>query len=99
MRGNGLKLGTLGDRATSKSTLCHGEKRPNPSNPKGLGVNQDSPCVPYGRGKVLLKDRARKMEEPRDRDKKAAAAAGRREESKGRAGGEEGEKRNNCGGA
>jgi len=38
------------------------------------------------------------MEEPRDRGKKAAAAVGRREESKGRAGGEEGEKRNNYGG-
>ena len=68
--------------------MRHGEKRPNPSNPKGLGVNQDSPCVPYGRGKVLLKDRAKKMEKPRDRGKKAVAAAvGRREEKKGRVGG------------
>jgi len=62
------------------STLCHGERRPNPSNPKGLGVNQDSPRVPHGRGKVLLKDRAKKMEETRDRGKRVAAAAGRREE-------------------
>ena len=61
------------------STLCHGEKRPNPSNPKGLGVNQDSPCVPHGRGEVLLEDRAKKMEEPRDQGKKAAAAAVRGE--------------------
>ena len=79
------------------STLHLGEKRPNPSNPKGLGVNQDSPRVPHGRGKVLLKDRAKKMEEPRDGGKKAAAAAGRREERKGRAGGKEREKRNNHG--
>jgi len=67
--------------------LRHGEEGPNPRKPKGLGVNQEPPCIPHGRGKVLLKDRVKKMEEPRDRGKKAAAAAGRREEKKGRAGG------------
>jgi len=62
------------------STLRHGEKRPNPSNPKGIRVNQDSPHIPHGRGKVLLKDRAEKMEETKDRGKRVAAAAGRGEE-------------------
>jgi len=71
------------------STLHLGEKRPNPSNPKGLGVNQDSPRVPHDRGKVLRKDRAKKMKEPRDRAKRAAAAAARREEKKGSGGWEE----------
>jgi len=67
--------------------LLHGEKWTNPSKPTGLGVNQEPPRVPHGRGKVLLKDRAKKMEGPRDRGKGSAVAAGRREERKGRAGG------------
>ena len=78
--------------------MLHREKRPNPSKPTGLGVNQEPPRVPHGRGKVLLKDRAKKMEEPRDRGKRRAAAAVRRRERKGRAGGKEMGKRNNCGG-
>jgi len=70
------------------STLRHGEEGPIPRKPKGLGVNQEPPRVPHGRGKVLLKDRAKKMEKPRDRGKKAVAAAvGRREEKKGQVGG------------
>jgi len=60
--------------------LRHEERRPNPSSPKGLGVNQEPPRVPHGRSKVLLKDRAKKMEETIDRGKRVAAAAGRREE-------------------
>ena len=98
MRGIGLKIGTLGDRTTSRCTLFHEEEEPNPSKPTGLGVNQGPPRVPHGRGKVLLKDRAKKTEEPRDRGKRRAAAAVRRRERKGRAGGEEMGKRNNCGG-
>jgi hypothetical protein len=78
--------------------LLHKEEEPNPSKPTGLGVNQGPPRVPHGRGKVLLKDRAKKTEEPRDRGKRRAAAAVRRRERKGRAGGEEMGKRNNCGG-
>jgi len=58
--------------------LLHGEKWPNPSKPTGLGVNQEPPRVPHGWGKVLLKDQAKKMEEPRDRGKGSAAATGRR---------------------
>jgi hypothetical protein len=98
VRGIGLKIGTLGDRAIPRCTLRHEEKGPNPSKPTGLGVNQGPPRVPHGRGKVLLKDRAKKTEEPRDRGKRRAAAAVRRRERKGRAGGEEMGKRNNCGG-
>ena len=97
MRGIGLKIGTLGDRATSRCTLLHKGEEPNPSKPTGLGVNQELPRVPHGRGKVLLKDRAKKMEEPRDRGKKRAAAAVRKRERKGRAGGEEMGRRNNRG--
>ena len=98
LRGIGLKIGTLRDRATSRCTLLHKEEEPNPSKPTGLGVNQGPPRVPHGRGKVLLKDRATKMEEARDRGKRRAAAAVSWRERKGRAGGEEMGKRNNCGG-
>jgi hypothetical protein len=89
LRGIGLKIGTLGDRATSRCTLLHKEEEPNPSKPTGLGVNQGPLRVPHGWGKVLLKDQATKMEEQRDRGKGRAAAAVRWRERKGRAGGEE----------
>jgi len=59
----------------------------------GLGVNREPPRVPHGRGKVLLKDRAKKMEEPRDRGKRSAAAAGREEERRvGRVGRDKGKR-------
>jgi len=71
------------------STLRHGERRPNPSNPKGLGVNKDSPRIPHGRGEDLLEERAKEKKEPRDRAKNTAAAAGGREKKKGSGGCEE----------